>query len=225
LAAEASTTERQRRGRVETALRWLGVLAAAAFVGLLAYGLVAQAPDRRIDDALARAEAVDAPGFELDVLERGRIPAPLAPVVDRATADGRVALSELRGTPVVLNFWASWCDPCRVEARVLERGWRGAGRHGVLFLGLDMQDVRGDAREFLREFSITYPNIREGDKQTARRYGMTGIPETFFISPQGRVVGHVIGALSQDQLRTGVAAARSGHPAQASEGGDRQPAR
>jgi cytochrome c biogenesis protein CcmG, thiol:disulfide interchange protein DsbE len=225
MADEGSTTERHRRGRVETALRWLGVLAAAAFVGLLAYGLMAQAPDRTIDDALARAEAVDAPGFELDVLQRGRVTAALAPVVDRAAADGRVALAELRGTPVVLNFWASWCDPCRVEAPVLERGWREAGPRGVLFLGLDMQDVRGDAREFLREFSISYPNVREGEKETSRRYGMTGLPETFFISARGRVVGHVIGALTSSQLRAGVAAARSGRPAQASEGGERQPAR
>jgi cytochrome c biogenesis protein CcmG/thiol:disulfide interchange protein DsbE len=225
MSAEPSAPETERRSLIGTALRWLGMLAAAGFVGLLVYGVAAQAPDRTIDDALARAEAVDAPGFELDVLRRGRVPATLGPVVDRAAADGRIALSELRGTPVVLNFWASWCDPCRVEAPVLERGWRQAGRHGVLFVGLDMQDVTGDAREFLREFSISYPNVREAGRETARRYGITGLPETFFISARGQVVGHVIGALAPGQLRAGVAAARSGRAAPASEGGERQPAR
>jgi cytochrome c biogenesis protein CcmG/thiol:disulfide interchange protein DsbE len=219
MGADPSTTERSHRRVVG----WLVALAAAAFVGLLVYGVTAQAPDRTIDDALARAEGVDAPGFELDVLQRGRAPAPLASVVDRAARDGRIALTELRGTPIVLNFWASWCDPCRAEAPLLERGWRDAGRRGVLFVGLDMQDARDDAREFLREFSITYPNVREAGDETSRRYGMTGIPETFFISARGQVVGHVIGAITPGQLRAGVAAARSGRPAEATEGGDRQP--
>jgi hypothetical protein len=107
MAAEPSPTEPAHRGVVGTALRWLVVLAAAAFVGLLVYGVTAQAPDRTIDDALARADAVDAPGFEVDVLQRGRVPAPLASVVDRAARDERITLAELRGTPVVLNFWAS----------------------------------------------------------------------------------------------------------------------
>jgi cytochrome c biogenesis protein CcmG/thiol:disulfide interchange protein DsbE len=205
------------------AARWLGALAAAGFVGLLVYGVTAQAPDRTIDDALSRADAVDAPGFELDVLQRGRVPSPLAAPFGRASADGRVALSELRGTPVVLNFWASWCEPCRVEAPILERGWREWGRKGVLFLGLDMQDTREDARDFLRTFSITYPNIREAGREIARDYGATGLPETFFISPRGHVVAHVIGALTPAQLRDGVSAARSGRPLPASRGGAREP--
>jgi cytochrome c biogenesis protein CcmG/thiol:disulfide interchange protein DsbE len=225
MAAEPPAETTPDRTFLGRAVRWLGVLAAAGFVALLFYGLVTQAPDRTIDDALSRAEAIDAPGFELQVLERGRVPAVPAPVVNRAAGDGRIALAELRGTPVVLNFWASWCDPCRVEAPVLERGWREASHEGVLFLGLDMQDVRADAREFLREFSISYPNVHEAGKEISRRYGMTGLPETFFISARGRIVGHVIGALTGSQLREGVAAAISGRPAKAMLGGERQPTR
>jgi cytochrome c biogenesis protein CcmG, thiol:disulfide interchange protein DsbE len=131
-------------------------------------------------------------------------------------------LRELRGTPVVLNFWASWCAPCRVEAPVLERGWRQAGRQGVLFVGLNLQDVTGDARNFLREFGVTYLNVREPDDETLRRYGATGLPETYFISAGGDVVAHVIGAIDEVQLSTGIDAARNGRPAKAREGGERQ---
>ncbi len=201
------------------AVRVLGALAAASFVGLLSYGLVAQSPDRTIDDALAQNRAVSAPGFNLDVLTDGR-PGPLAPAWRRASQDGTVDLEELQGTPVVLNFWASWCDPCREEAALLQRGWQDARRRGVLFLGLDMQDVRQDARDFLREFRQDYPHVRDPDRGTARRWGVTGIPETYFISRRGEVVGHVIGTVTAKQLADGVQAALSGRPRDPDQGGE-----
>ncbi len=201
-----------------SALRLIGLLAAVGFVGLLVYGLLAQAPDRTIDDALATNRAVDAPGFELEVLIDGR-PGPLTSVWTRASQDRKVDLAELRGTPVVLNFWASWCDPCREEAAVLQRGWRRASRRGVLFLGLNMQDVRQDARDFLLEFRQDFPHVRDPDRGSARRWGVTGIPETFFISRRSEVVGHVIGTVNSRQLDDGIQAALSGTPQDAAQGG------
>lgn len=153
------------------------------------------------------------------------MPPSLKATAGSALSDGRLALSELRGTAVVLNFWASWCAPCRTEARVLEDGWQEAGQRGVLFLGLNMQDVTEDARDFVREFGLTFPHVREGGKETARRYGATGLPETFFISARGRVVGHVIGAMEPGQLRAGISAAERDRPIAAGEGGARQTTR
>jgi cytochrome c biogenesis protein CcmG, thiol:disulfide interchange protein DsbE len=216
---------RRQRSVLRLVSRAVGIGLLAAFLGLLVYGLVARAPDRTIDDALLRAETVVAPGFELAVLHQGRAPGALGATLKRVSADRRIGLAELRGTPVVLNFWASWCDPCRAEAPVLEAGWRTARGQGVLFLGLDMQDNPDDAREFLREFDITYPNIREGGKQTYRKYGLTGLPETFFISDRGQIVSHVIGVITPDQLRRGVAAAAAGRPQATAQGGDQREAR
>lgn len=208
-----------------TVLRATGVLAAAAFVGLLAYGIASQRPNREIDGALAQAERVAAPGFDLEVLEAGQPPGALRSVTARATADGRVALKELRGTPVVLNFWASWCPPCRDEAPLLEREWRRAGQLGVMFVGVDTQDVRAEGRAFLQKFGVSYLNLREPDKATSRRYGATGLPETFFITRDGKVVGHVIGAINRKQLRAGIRAAGSGRTTPAEQGGARRSTR
>jgi cytochrome c biogenesis protein CcmG, thiol:disulfide interchange protein DsbE len=144
-----------------------------------------------------------------------------APAVTVRTYDGHtVALSGLRGKPVVLNVWASWCAPCRQEASLLERTWRQQARpRGVLFVGLDMQDITTDARDFMREFAIDYLNIRDPSNTVARRYGVTGVPETFFITASSRVVGHVIGVTSPAQLRSGITAAIEGHPQAAHRGG------
>ena len=211
-----------RSSRVALSLRALAVAAVVLFVALLTYGLLAKAPDTTIDDALARGKPSRAPGFELRVLNSGR-PGPMSAVWKRAAGDGRVALDELRGTPVVLNFWASWCLPCREEAPLLERRWQTASRQGVLFLGLNMEDIRGDALAFLRRFRQTFPSVRDPSDVISRRWGLTGIPETFFISSRGDVVGHVIGLMRSAQLDDGVAAALAGRPLRTQTGGDRRP--
>jgi cytochrome c biogenesis protein CcmG/thiol:disulfide interchange protein DsbE len=221
----AETLAKARRTPFRLGLRAAVVLALGGFLALLAYGLAAKSPDRTLDESLARSRAVPAPGFTLDLLSAGRVPQPLAGRFRRAAADGRVELGELRGMPLVLNFWASWCGPCREEAPLLERAWLRMGPRGVLFLGLNMQDITADARAFLGEFSLSYPNVREPGREVARRYGVTGLPETFFISARGRAVGHVIGVVSPEQLEAGIAGAVDGRAVARREGGDRRPTR
>jgi protein-disulfide isomerase/thiol-disulfide isomerase/thioredoxin len=141
----------------------------------------------------------------------------LTPDVQRRS----IALSELRGTPVVLNFWASWCVPCQEEAPILERTWRQRAQpRGVLFLGLDTTgDTSSDARSFMRHYAISYPNIRDPGKGVLRSYGSTLVPETFFIDRQGQIVGHVFGPISPRQLVAGIAAAITGRVQGSAEGG------
>lgn len=206
-------------------LRGAGALAAVAFIALLVYGVLAKAPKTGIDDSLLQQQAPPAPGFALPLLRAGLPGRELKTEVDRAASDGSVALQELEGTPVVLNFWASWCIPCREEAPRLEREWRRARRSGVLFVGLNMQDLTDNAREFIRAFDITFPNVRDKRKDVAREWGVTGIPETFFISADGNIVGHVIGTVSSRQLRDGMAAARAGRVLGATAGGAQLPTR
>lgn len=210
-------------GLLRPAGRALAVLAVALFVALLAYGLLSKPADTTIDDALARGKLSQAPGLEHDLLPRGDPGPELRAAVDRAAADGRVDLDELRGRPVVLNVWASWCGPCRDEARALERTWRSVRRRGVLFLGLDVRDLRDEARAFLREFRITYPSVRDGSGDSMRTWGVTGVPETFFLTADGRIAGHVIGTISESQLAQGIAAARARRPVGARGGGAQLP--
>lgn len=214
--------------------------AALAVAGAVAVGLLAKSSGDRIDASLARGKAAPAPGFALHTLVAGSSPAPgfrlrplragtLPPVLrDRlrgALADGELALAELRGTPIVLNFWASWCGPCRKEAPILERGWRRAGPRGVLYLGLNMQDSVDDALSFVREFGLTYPMIRDPGDSVARAYGAVGIPETYFIDRRGRVVGHVIGTVSPSVLASGERATRQGRVIGTAAGGAQRPVR
>lgn len=106
-----------------------------------------------------------------------------------------IRLEDLRGKVVFLNFWASWCPPCRAEARTLEAAWQRYKDQAVVFLGVNIQDTEGGAREFLREFGITYLNGRDASAKIAIDYGVWGLPETFFIDREGRITFKQVGAL------------------------------
>ena len=123
-----------------------------------------------------------------------------APEVSFTTFDGEdIDLRQLRGKGVVINFWASWCTPCRAEADLLEQTWRREKGNGIVFLGLDYLDQEPAALAYLAEFDITYPNGPDLRSQAARRYRIQGVPETFFISPDGKIVETVVGPIANQQ--------------------------
>ena len=123
-----------------------------------------------------------------------------APELRFTTFDGvEVDLDELRGKGVVINFWASWCTPCREEAELLEQTWRREKENGIVFLGLDYLDQEPSALAYLAEFEITYSNGPDLRSQAARRFRIQGVPETFFISPEGRIVETVVGPIASQQ--------------------------
>jgi len=106
-----------------------------------------------------------------------------------------ISLADLRGKGVVLNFWASWCDPCRAEAELLEQTWRREQENGIVFIGLDYLDQEPAAKAYLAEYDVTYPNGPDLQSEAARRYGIKGVPETFFIDPEGKIAHMVIGPI------------------------------
>lgn len=129
----------------------------------------------------------------------------------------KLTLEDLRGKAVFLNFWASWCPPCRAEARDLEAAWQKLKDKNVVFLGVLIQDTEKNALDFLKEFNVTYPNGRDASGKIAVDYGVWGIPESFFIDPQGHItykhVGGIRAALvtvKLDEALRGIASAREG---------------
>jgi cytochrome c biogenesis protein CcmG/thiol:disulfide interchange protein DsbE len=142
-----------------------------ALVALLAYGLAQNEPDRTVEEALQRGEREAAPALELPKLDGG----------------GTGSLADYRGRVVVLNFWASWCEPCREESPMLER-WHGRmSKRGGTVLGVDILDVTADAQEFIEKFGLTYPMLKDKDGDALESFGVVAYPETFVIDPEGRI--------------------------------------
>jgi Thiol-disulfide isomerase and thioredoxins len=109
----------------------------------------------------------------------------------------------LRGKVVVLNFWASWCYPCKQEAPALAAAAKQYSGKAVV-LGVDVNDFAGDARKFARKYGLRYPLVHDNNNVTSPIYGLTGLPETFFIDRSGTVVEHVPGEVKALDIQSGV---------------------
>jgi cytochrome c biogenesis protein CcmG/thiol:disulfide interchange protein DsbE len=116
----------------------------------------------------------------------------------------KMSLAGLKGKPVVINFWASWCPPCRVEAPLLEHTWRAYKDRGVVFIGVDIQDKLEDALAYIREFNVTYPNGPDPTGEISINYGVSGLPVTFFVSRKGEILRRWVGAIERSVLITAI---------------------
>jgi cytochrome c biogenesis protein CcmG/thiol:disulfide interchange protein DsbE len=159
------------------------VLAVALVAGLLALLIWKVAQGSQNEAKLGKP----APDFTLSRLDR----------------PGSLQLSSLRGKVVVLNFWASWCYPCKREAPALQAASKRWGKQ-VVVLGVDINDPGGDARGFMRKHGLTYPVVHDNKNVTSPKYGLSLLPETYFIDRRGRIVRHVAGEVQAADLRDGV---------------------
>ena len=142
-------------------------------------------------------------------LARGEHPSAPLFTLPRLDADGSLLLASLRGKAVVVNFWASWCPPCKQEAPALQRLYDRYRARGLVVVGLNQEDFTGDARSFMRRYGITFPVVHDRNKSMVGRYGVTGYPETYFIDRNGRLVGERItgpidGNDNPERVRQGV---------------------
>lgn len=161
-------------GRLKLGAQALAVAGVGVLAALLVWRLTHQTPPPRV--------GAKAPAFSLPRLE----------------GKGNISLASLRGKTVVLNFFASWCHPCKREAPDLESFWRRYRSDGVIVLGVDSGDTKGSARSFLNAHGVTYPIVFDpGEKLAYGSYALPGLPVTYVLNPQGRIVGDpVVGPVS-----------------------------
>jgi cytochrome c biogenesis protein CcmG/thiol:disulfide interchange protein DsbE len=175
---------------VRRLLQGVALAVLASLVGLFVWQLAHRDAGRDFVGAVESGKRPAAPGFDLPLL----------------AADGQLDLADLRGRPAVVNFWASWCPPCREEAPALNRLARQWQARGVRFVGIDFNDASDSARSFARRHDVRYTLLRDTDSRVTDRYGVTGPPETFVLDRRGRAVAHFAGPIVDDVLPRFVAA-------------------
>ncbi|MEO8291212.1 MAG: TlpA disulfide reductase family protein [Gaiellaceae bacterium] len=176
-------------GRLKILLQAAAVVVVALLLALLGWKVV------HTDEGRALGAEVNS----------GKRPAAPAFTLPRLGSDDEISLASFQGKVVVLNFWASWCGPCKDEAPLLEAAWKRYRDRGLVVLGVDAQDFDVDAQRFVDRTGITYPIVRDKHGSTLGRYGVTGFPETWFVDREGRLVGeHVAGPITEEQLERNI---------------------
>ena len=164
------------------------IVGVVALLALLIYGVASSSPDDGIERQLAAGKRVPAPALTLPELSSTK----------------RQSLADYRGKVVVLNFWASWCVPCREESPLLQRWHERIAPRGGTVLGVDILDVTSDAQSFVREFKLTYPMLRDRDGSNLKDYGVVAYPETFVIDRKGRIAASRRGPVDEAFMRDAV---------------------
>ena len=167
------------------------VILCAALVALLLYGVLGKdTGSDSLDQAVAGGERPAAPGQGV------RLP--------RLGAGTPLSLDDFAGKVVVLNFWASWCEPCKAESPLLERWHRRISSRGGTVLGVDMLDITEDAQAFIDEYGLTYPMLKDKDGNGIETFGVVQYPETFVIDPDGRITAVRRGPVDETFMRAEV---------------------
>lgn len=138
-----------------------------------------------------------------DFAEGKRVQAPSF-ALRRLDGDGTIRLDSLRGNVVVINFWASWCNPCKKEMPRLEQAWQRYRGRGVTFIGVNTTDFTGDAQRFVERYRVTFPNVRDANGRVLAKYGGLPIPWTYFVARDGRIVGYIRGEVTAEALEDGL---------------------
>lgn len=144
----------------------------AALLALLVYGVAIKSGGGKFDNAVAAGQRLPAPAREARVLND----------------TGTKSIADYKGKVVLLNFWASWCAPCKVEAPAIERVYRQYAKDGLVVLGANVDDLSEKANAFVIKYKLTYPVLRYSSVNATKDFGTKRLPESFVIDRQGRVV-------------------------------------